>query len=311
LLSAARLRTFLGMDLPLPSEPLVLADGGRGVLALSGEEARGFLQGLVTNDVERVGPGRAVYAALLTPQGRYLHDFFIAAAPDGALWLDCEAERRQDLIRRLTVYRLRAKVSIADAGERLALLRLFGAGALERLTLPADAGAARQVGGGVVFVDPRDARLGACAILPRAEAADWAAKLGFRPGTRDHYEPLRLALGVPEGGRELEPEKSLPMESRLDLLNGIDWQKGCYVGQELTARMKYRALVKRRLVPVGVEGSMPDPGTPLLLDGEEVGVMRGAAGGYGLALLRMDKLETAGARPLSAGAAQVRMMQSY
>jgi folate-binding protein YgfZ len=285
-----------GMDLPLPSEPLVLADGGRGVLALSGEEARGFLQGLVTNDVERVGPGRAIYAALLTPQGRYLHDFFIAAAPDGGLWLDCEAERRQDLIRRLTVYRLRAKVSIADAGGRLALLRLFGEGALERLTLPADAGAARQVDGGVVFVDPRDARLGACAILPRAEAENWAAKLGFRPGTRDRFEPLRLALGAPEGGRELEPEKSLPMESRLDLLNGIDWQKGCYVGQELTARMKYRALVKRRLVPVAVEGSMPEPGTPLLLDGEEVGVMRGAAGGYGLALLRTDKLETAGDR---------------
>ena len=310
MLSAAGLRTFLGMDLPLPSEPLVLADGGRGVLALSGEEARGFLQGLVTNDVERVGPGRAIYAALLTPQGRYLHDFFIAAAPDGALWLDCEADRRQDLIRRLTVYRLRAKVSIADAGERLVLLRLFGAGALERLTFPADAGAARHVGGGVVFVDPRDARLGACAILPRAAAQDFAAKLGFRPGTRDQFEPLRLALGVPEGGRELEPEKSLPMESRLDLLNGIDWQKGCYVGQELTARMKYRALVKRRLVPVGVEGSMPEPGTPLLLDGEEVGVMRGAAGGYGLALLRMDKLETAVDRPLSAGAAQVRATRS-
>ena len=136
------------MDLPLPSEPLAFADAGRGILALSGEEARSFLQGLVTNDVTRVTPQRAIWAALLTPQGRYLHDFFIAAAPDGALWLDCEAERRQDLIRRLTVYRLRAKVSIADAGERLALLRLFGAGALERLTLPADAGAARQVDGG-------------------------------------------------------------------------------------------------------------------------------------------------------------------
>jgi folate-binding protein YgfZ len=305
LLSAGRLRTFLEMDLPLPSQPLALSDGSRGVLALSGDEARGFLQGLVTNDVQRVGPGRALYAALLTPQGRYLHDFFIAAAPDGALWIDCDADRRLDLIRRLTLYRLRAKVAIADAGERLAVLRLFGTGALERLELPAEPGAARSLEGGVGFVDARDARLGARAILPRAETAEWAARLGFRPGTPDQFEPLRLALGVPEGGRDLEPEKSLPMESRLDLLNGIDWQKGCYVGQELTARMKYRALVKRSLIPVAVEGPAPEPGTPVLLDGTEAGVMRSAAGGYGLALLRLDKVEEAGGRPLNAGAALI------
>jgi folate-binding protein YgfZ len=308
LLSAGRLRTFFAMDLPLPSEPLALADESRGVLALSGEEARTFLQGLVTNDVMRVGPDRAIWAALLTPQGRYLHDFFIAQGPDGALWLDCEAERRQDLMRRLTIYKLRAKVKIADAAAELAVVRLWGRGATERLGLPPEAGAAQPLGGGIVFTDPRDARLGARAMLPRAEAAVLADRLGVAVGSRERYETLRLALGVPEGSRDLEPEKALPMESRFDLLNGIDWQKGCYVGQELTARMRYRALVKKRLIPVIVEGPAPEAGTPVLLDGEEAGVIRSAGGGYGLALMRLDKLENAGDPPLTAGSARIRVL---
>ena len=298
------------MDLPLPSEPLALADESRGVLAITGEEAWSFLQGLVTNDVMRVGPGRAIWAALLTPQGRYLHDFIIAAAPDGCLWLDCEAERRQDLMRRLAIYKLRAKVRIADASGELSVVRLFGAGAPERLGLPAEAGAARAIGEGAAFVDPREPRLGARAILPRAEAAVLADRLGIAAGGRERYEALRLALGVPEGGHDLEPEKALPMESRFDLLNGIDWQKGCYIGQELTARMKYRALVKKRLLPVAIEGPAPEPGAPVLLEGEEAGVMRSAAGEYGLALLRLEKVEEVGDRPLTAGAARIRVLGS-
>jgi folate-binding protein YgfZ len=164
------------------------------------------------------------------------------------------------------------------------------------------------LGGGIVFTDPRDARLGARAILPPAEAAGVVQQLGFAPGAPEQHAALRLALGVPEGGRDLEPEKALPMESRFDLLNGIDWQKGCYIGQELTARMKYRALVKKRLVPVAIEGPTPEPGTPVLLDDEEAGVMRGAAGGYGLALMRLEKLEQAGDRALTAGAARIRVL---
>ncbi len=293
----------------MPTEPTLLADETRGIVAVSGEEARPFLQGLVSNDVVRVGPERAVYAALLTPQGRYLHDFFIAAGPDGALWLDCEAERRADLVRRLTLYKLRAKVRIADLAETQGVLRIFGTGALGRLALPAEPGAARPLGGGVLFVDPRAAMLGARAILPREEAASLAFELGLAVGSPQQYDRLRLSLGVPEGGRDLEVEKALPMESRLDLFNAIDWQKGCYVGQELTARMKYRALVKRRLVPVAIEGPEPQPGTPVLLEGEEAGVMRSAREGYGLALLRLDRIEEAGGRALTAGAARLRVRE--
>jgi folate-binding protein YgfZ len=297
------------MDLPLPSEPLAFADAGRGILALSGEEARSFLQGLVTNDVTRVTPQRAIWAALLTPQGRYLHDFFIVEAPEGALWLDCEAERRQDLMRRLTIYKLRAKLRIADATAELAVVRLWGRGAAERLGLPPEPGAAQAAGGGVAFTDPRDARLGARAILPRSEAAVLADRLGVAAGTAEQHTTLRLALGVPEGGRDLEPEKALPMESRFDLLDGIDWQKGCYVGQELTARMKYRALVKKQLLPVAIDGTAPEPGTPVLLDGEEAGAMRSSSQGYGLALLRLEKVEAAAGRPLTAGAARLKVLR--
>ncbi len=293
------------MDLPIPGEPLLLADEGRGIVAIAGEEAVSFLQGLVSNDVTRVAPSRAIYAALLTAQGRYLHDFFIADAPGGGLWIECEADRRQDLIRRLTLYRLRAKVRIADATEGLAVLRLFGAGALERLKLPAEPGAARPLPGGLVFVDPRTASLGARAILPRAGAAAFKDDLGFAPGSPEIYDRLRLALGVPDGSRDLEIEKALPMESGFDVLNGIDWQKGCYIGQELTARMKYRALVRKRLMPVAIEGPAPEPGTPVMLDVAEAGVMRTGRDGYGLALLRLDKVEEAGARPFTAGPARI------
>lgn len=293
------------MDLPIPGQPLLLADESRGLIALAGEEALSFLQGLVSNDVTLVAPSRAIYAALLTAQGRYLHDFFIAAGPDRTLWIDCEGDRRQDLTRRLTLYRLRAKVRITDATEGLAVLRLFGAGALERLQLPAEPGAARPLGGGIVFVDPRTASLGARAILPRAEAAVSAGDLGFAAGSPEIYDRLRLALGVPDGSRDLEIEKALPMESGFDALNGIDWQKGCYIGQELTARMRYRALVRKRLMPVAIEGPAPQPGTPVLLDGAEAGVMRTARDGYGLALLRLDKVEEAGNRPLTAGTARI------
>jgi folate-binding protein YgfZ len=212
-------------------------------------------------------------------------------------------------MRRLTIYKLRAKVKIADASGDLAVVRLWGRGVAERLGLPPEPGAAQAIAGGVAFADPRDARLGARAILPRAEAAVLADRLGVAAGAAEQHDALRLALGVPEGAHDLEPEKALPMESRFDQLNGIDWQKGCYVGQELTARMKYRALVKKQLLAVAIDGPTPEPGTPVLLEGEEVGAMRSAAQGYGLALLRLEKLEQAADRPLTAGAARLRVLR--
>lgn len=295
-----------------PDAAYILPDS-RGVLAVAGPDARGFLQGLVSNDVMRVGPDRAVYAALLTAQGRYLHDFFIVATgagsgePDDVLYLDCEAARRHDLMRRLSLYKLRAKVTIADAGERLAVALIHGGGALRRLALDAEPGRARPFGGGVVYVDPRLADLGARALLPRDSAAAGLAAAGLVPGTAAGYDRLRLSLGVPDGSRDLQVEKAILLENGFDELHGIDWAKGCYIGQELTARTKYRGLVRKRLMPVEIAGPAPEPGTPLLLDGQEAGEMRAAVDGVGLAMIRLEYLERIGADgALMAGDSRVR-----
>ena len=258
----------------------------RGVLAVSGPDRLSFLQGLVSNDVAKVGPTAARYAALLTAQGRYLHDFMMAEAGE-SFWLDAEAARLGDLKRRLSLYRLRAKVTLDERGD-LAVAAVFGADASAALGLPDEPGAARAFGPGVAFVDPRLAALGARVILPRTEAKACLAGAGLWETEFDGYDRLRLSLGIPDGTRDLVPEKSILLEAGFDELNGIDWQKGCYVGQELTARTKYRGLVKRRLIPVRINGPTPPPEATVTADGREVGEMRSSRERLGLALLRIE-----------------------
>jgi folate-binding protein YgfZ len=286
-----------------------MADNGyvilerRGVLAVGGQDAATLLQGLVSNDVLKVGPERAVHAALLTPQGKYLHDFFIARHGE-ALLLDCEAERLDDLLRRLRMYRLRAKVTIENAGADFAVAALFGPQAPSSLGLEAaGAGAARAWGGGVAFVDPRLADLGLRALLPRGAAAEALASTGLPAAAAEDYDALRLTLGVPDGTRDMAVEKSILLECNFDALNGVAWDKGCYVGQELTARTHYRGLVKKRLLPVRVDGPLPAPGTPVMLDGREAGEIRSGLGDRALALLRLEEVKAAGTAgtPLTAG----------
>jgi folate-binding protein YgfZ len=284
----------------------------RACLVLGGEDAASFLQGMLSNDVTKVGRGRAIYAAFLTAQGRLLHDLFVAqppAGPDaGSFILDGEAARLDDLKRRLTMYKLRAKVTIADARDRLAVALLWGASALAALDLPAEPGRARPWQGGVVFVDPRLAALGARAILPSAGADASLAAAGFAAAPLRDHQRLRLSLGVPEGSRDMPAEKALLLESGFEELNGVDFEKGCYIGQELTARMKHRGLVKKRLFPVAIEGPLPAPGTPVMLGAEEVGEMRAGLDGVGLALLKAEPAAAAAAtgKPLTAGDALLR-----
>lgn len=266
----------------------------RGVLAVSGPDRRSFLQGLVSNDVEKIAADRAVYAALLTAQGKYLHDFIMVEAGE-AIWLDAERARLADLKRRLSIYRLRAKVEIAERPE-LAVAAIFGAGVPAALGLADTPGSARPEDGGVVLVDPRLAALGVRAILDRGRLA----RLPFAATDFAGYDRHRLALGIPDGSRDLVTEKSILLEAGFDELNGVDWQKGCYVGQELTARTKYRGLIKKRLFPVRIEGRAPVPGTMVTADGSDAGEMRSSRDGMGLALLRLDAI---GRSRLSADAA--------
>jgi hypothetical protein len=206
---------------------------------------------------------------------------------DGTIWLDCEAARRSDLRRRLSLYRLRSKVAVDELPD-LAVAVVFGEGAAEALGLPPAAGTARRFGSGIAVVDPRLPELGIRLILPRAELRPALARLGLVKAEFAAYDRLRLGLGVPDGSRDLVVEKSILLESGFDELHGVDWQKGCYIGQELTARTKYRGLIKKRLFPVRAEGATPPPGAILTLDGREAGEMRSSRDEAGLALLRLD-----------------------
>ncbi len=242
---------------------------GRAVLSVTGEDRVGYLQGLVSNDVAAAAPGRAVWAALLTPQGKWLADFFIVADGD-ALLLDTEAAQADDLARRLTRFRLRARIMVERSGHQV----------YAGWDGPAPTGA---------FADPRLADAGWRVLTATPLAAN---------ATPDDYDRHRLALGLPDGSRDMEAEKSTLLEAGFDELQGVSWTKGCYMGQELTARTKYRGLVKRRLVPVTAAAALPPPGTPVTAAGAEIGTLRSAHGANGLALLRTgswaDGLECGG-----------------
>ena len=261
----------------------------RSVLAVAGPDRASFLQGLVSNDTARISGERAVYAALLTPQGKYLHDFIMVEVGE-AIWLDCEAARLADLKRRLSMYRLRAKVTL-DGRPDLAVAAVWGGA---QLGLPETAGAARSFGEGAAMVDPRLVALGARAILPRERIRAELAETGATEADFAEYDRLRLSLGVPDGSRDLVLDKSILLESGFDELNGVDWDKGCYIGQELTARTKYRGLIKKRLFPVRIDGPTPEPGAILTFDGHEAGEMRSSRDGIGLALLRLEAVDKPG-----------------
>lgn len=282
-------------------------DTFRSPVAVEGEDRLTFLQGLISNDTRRVTERQAVYSAFLTPQGKFLHDFTLVEA-GGRILLDAEAERRADLVKRLSMYRLRSKVKVVDVAADWAVLVFAGPQALTKLGLDPVPGLAKPLGGGVVFVDPRLSGLGARAFLPRAEAEATAAAAGFSAASFEHYERLRIALGVPSGSRDLIPDKGILLENGFEELHGVDWDKGCYMGQELTARTRYRGLVRKRLMPVEITGAAPAPGTPLMLGEVEAGELRslGPDGKTGLAMVRLEHLDRARAEGLSADGAKIR-----
>ena len=280
--------------------------GDRGVLALHGVDARPFLQGLITNDVDRVREDQAAYGALLTPQGKFLFDFFIAQDGDRLL-LETERTRLGELQRRLMLYRLRSKVEIEDLSDDLTIAALIGQDVAGLLDLPEQPGACRVLDQGLAFLDPRLVQMGARALLPARQAGTILAKLGVPELERAAYERLRLGLGVPDGSRDLVVEKATLLESGFEELNGVDFAKGCFVGQELTARMRYRGLVRKRLLPVTFKGPAPASGTIVRLGEREAGEMRTAIDGHGLALLRLEqvaKAKEAGV-PLIAGETEI------
>jgi hypothetical protein len=247
-----------------------LAD--RGVVKVAGVEARKFLNGLVTADMSLM-PARASFAAILTPQGKVIVDFIaVEAAAEGGFLLDCPRALSATLVERLGFYRLRAKITIEDCSERLAVVAIWDA--------PENGGAS-----GPCYTDPRLPALGLRCIVPAAEALP----------TTDaaDYQAHRIALGVPQGGLDFAYGDAFPHEADMDQLNGVDFQKGCFIGQEVVSRMEHRGLARTRVVPVALDGVAPVPGTAVTAGGKPVGVMGSAAHGRGLAALRLDRVEEA------------------
>jgi hypothetical protein len=253
----------------MPDQSFFAQLASRSVVSITGPDWRSFLQGLLTQDVESLVAGEARFAALLTPQGKLLFDLFVVGAQDGCL-IDVAAVRREDLIRRLTMYRLRAKVGIALADAAVSV------------RWPAEAGAA---GEGWV-ADPRPAALGwrgYGAVAPEgAEMVDEAA-----------YHTHRLALGVPDPDGDCPPETTYPIEAGFDLLGGIDFRKGCFVGQETTSRMKRRGQIKNRMLPIAFDGPPPPFGAEVLAGERRAGEVLSGQAGRAMALLRLDRIEDA------------------
>ena len=248
----------------------------RAVLRVSGADRIDFLQGIVSNDVAKAGADRGVWAAFVTPQGKYLHDFFLAADGESIL-LDCERAGADDLRRRLRRYTLRSDARVAAADD-LAVVLTLGTPA------PAPGIAA-------CFPDPRhrDAGyrlVGAHSAIERAMTA-----AGLAPADPVDWDRRRLALGLPDGSRDLEAERSTLAEANADLLGGIDWEKGCWMGQEVTARMHYRGLAKRRLTPMRVDGPVPARGATVERGGKPVGECRSSAGDLVMVLARTEAID--------------------
>ena len=266
----------------------------RGVVAVEGPEAVSFLNGLVTSDVEKLSPGEAAFAALLTPQGKILFDFLAVRTADGFL-LDAPRALAADLAKRLGFYKLRAKVTVADRSEAFGVIAGWATGGSESGVV------ALEADGAITYADPRHAGLGRRAIVPRETIAAALAGLAAELRPEADYDTHRIGLGVPKGGLDFAYGDAFPHDADMDDLAGVDFTKGCYVGQEVVSRMKHRGTARRRVIQVaGIDGAaLPAVGTEIVAQGKPVGTVGSAVGADGLALVRLDRVKEA----IDAGAA--------
>ena len=280
----------------------------RGVVKVAGDGARNFLHGLVTADILKLTPGAARFCALLTPQGKIIADFIVAEAPaaqsgsDGSFFLDIPRVLGAALVGKLNLYKLRAKVLVEDLSETLGI---FAAWDGENTTQT------RSAKFGLSYADPRLPALGMRIMVPPHLAAATATELGARLVEADEYEAHRIALGVPGGGVDFAYGDAFPHETDMDQLGGIDFEKGCYVGQEVVSRMQHRGTTRTRAVPVRYDGAAPEAGSAVTAGDRAIGTMGSASGGYGVALLRLDRADEALSKgaTISAGAVPIHLVK--
>jgi folate-binding protein YgfZ len=265
----------------MTTQPIFAELQSRAVISVTGADWRSFLQGLITQDVETLAPGEARFAALLTPQGRLLWDLFVIGRDDGCR-LDVAREHREAIVQRLTMYRLRAKVQIAPEDSLVAAL------------FSARPGESRDPSGGSAWAPAFAGVSGIWAPDPRLPALGFrgygaAAPAGAQIVGEAAYDAHRLALGVP-GPADWGSDRTYPIEADFDLLGGIDFKKGCFVGQETTSRMKRRGQVKTRMAPIAFDGPPPAPGAEVLAGTLRAGEVRSGVDGRAIALLRLDRI---------------------
>ncbi|KIZ44977.1 MULTISPECIES: folate-binding protein YgfZ [Rhodopseudomonas] len=271
----------------------------RGVIKVSGDDARHYLNGLFTTDITKLRPGTGRFGALLTPQGKIIADFFIteATADDGGgFFIDCARTLAQPLADKLKFYKLRAKVLVENLSDRLGVLAAWD-GAMP--TQP-----------DFSFADPRGDRLGWRILLPQELVQKTADLIGAQLLDAAAYEAHRIDCGAPAGGVDFGYGDAFPHEANMDRLHGVDFDKGCYVGQEVVSRMHHRGTARTRIVRVTLDGTIPGPGSDIVAGDKTVGSMGSAADGRGLALMRVDRVADAleAGLPLIAGGTTLQLV---
>jgi folate-binding protein YgfZ len=272
----------------------------RGVVKVSGNDARDFLNGLVTTDVTLLRSGLGRFGALLTPQGKITTDFLITEAPSGhggGFLLDCPRVLAQGLADKLGFYRLRAKVLVENLSDGLAVLAAWDGDPVRKPDL--------------AFADPRSETLGWRILVPEEDAQKAAALIGAEMVDNVAYDAHRIASGVPRGGLDFIYGDAFPHETNMDRLHGVDFDKGCYVGQEVVSRMQHRGTARTRTVRIILDGPAPEPGATILAGDKSVGTIGSAAGRNALALMRIDRVADAldAAVPLTSGGLAIRVAE--
>jgi folate-binding protein YgfZ len=272
----------------------------RGVVKVSGDDARDFLNGLVTTDVTLLHPGLGRFGALLTPQGKITADFLITETPSGhggGFLLDCPRALAQSLADKLGFYKLRAKVAVENLSDSLGVLAAWDG---EPAVKP-----------DLAFTDPRHAVLGWRILVPQELAQKAADLIGAEMVDSSAYDAHRIAAGVPRGGLDFMYGDAFPHETNMDRLRGVDFDKGCYVGQEVVSRMQHRGTARTRIVRLVLEGASPEPGAVVLAGDKPLGTMGSSANGAGLALIRIDRAADAldAGTPIAAGGLTLRLAE--
>ena len=270
----------------------------RGVFKVIGDDARKFLHGLVTADVLDLTPGQARFCALLTPQGKIIADFFITQAPQddgGGFFLDIPRAVAATLFEKLNLYKLRAKLLIEDLTEILGVIAAWDG-----------SGTTKQ---GLCYADPRLPALGLRIMIAPHRAAAAASDLGAALVAAEDYEAHRIALGVPCGGVDFTYGDAFPHEADMDQFGGVDFAKGCYIGQEVVSRIEHRGIARTRAVALRYDGAPPEKGAAITAGERQVGTMGSAAHGRGIALIRLDRVAEAEQTGLAAGGIPIRLVK--